>query len=133
MLNVKLFNKNNDYYIIQDFCNKRNLEEIDKDLLSDFGAIIFDNETPLVVGWLYPTVSSKLCIIENVISNKEMVDIGLRNDSIGLLFKTLHSFAKDMGYKYIKNAVENKSMKNRLESYGYMSLQDNVTNYMGVL
>ncbi len=132
-LTTKLFNKNEDYHIIEDFCNKRSLMFIEKDLLSNYGVIIFNDNNPVVCGWLYPTVGSKLCLIENVISDKTMVDTTVKDDSISLLFTTLHLIAKDMGYKYIKNSVQNKSMQKRLESYGYMSLQDNVTNYMGVL
>lgn len=130
MLTTKLFKKDEDYKTIENFCSKRSLPLIDKDLLSDYGVIVLDGETPVVCGWLYPTISSKLCIIENVISDTNVKD---KDESLSLLFYTLHLIAKDMGYKYVKNSVENKSMKKRLESYGYMSLQDNVTNYMGVL
>lgn len=130
MLTTKLFKKDEDYKTIETFCNKRSLPLIEKDLLSDYGVLVLDGETPVVCGWLYPTLGSKLCLIENVISDKDVKD---KDESLSLLFYTLHLIAKDMGYKYVKNSVENKSMKKRLESYGYMSLQDNVTNYMGVL
>lgn len=133
MLTTKLFNKNDDYPIIIEFCNAWKLPLIDIELLSDIGVIIFESEKPLVCGWLYPTVGSKLCIIENVIRDKNFTNKELIDSSMSLLFETLHLIALDRGCKYIKNSVQNESMKNRLESYGYKMLETNVTTYMGVL
>lgn len=133
MLTTKLFNKNTDYPIITSFCNKWGLPLIDSELLSDLGVIILEAEIPIVCGWLYPTMGSKLCIIENVIRNKDYTDKKLIDSSMSLLFETLHLIALDKGYKYIKNSVHNESMKKRLESYGYTMLETNVTTYMGVL
>lgn len=132
-LSTKLFKKDSDMSIADDFAQERNLATIDKDLLSDYGIIVLADDVPVVCGWLYPTVGSKLCVIENVIRSKKINDKDVIDESMKLLFITMHLIAKDMGYKYIKNSVENNSMKTRLESYGYVSLNDNVTNYMGVL
>lgn len=133
ILSTKLFKKDSDMSIVNDFAQERNLATIDKDLLSDYGIIVLADDIPVVCGWLYPTVGSKLCVIENVIRSKKINDKDVIDESMKLLFVTIHLIAKDMGYKYIKNSVENNSMKSRLESYGYVSLNDNVTNYMGVL
>ena len=127
---TRLFSLTKDFSIIEDFCKQRNLTVIDKDMLSSYGVIVFQDNLPVVCGWLYPILTSKLCIIENVIGSKEIKD---KQESIDLLFTTLHLIAKDLGYKYIKNTVSSESIKNRLESYGYMKTQDNLTNYMGVL
>ena len=130
MLIVNRFDKNRDMGALDGFATKRQLPLMEKGLLSDFGLIVSDERDMIVMGWLYPTLTSNFCIIENVISNVDIKNIDL---AIELLFKELHLLAKNMDYKYIRNSVENKSMKKRLESYGYMKTQDNVTNYMGVL
>ena len=103
---------------------------IDRDMLSAYGVIVLDNDVPVICGWLYPVMTSKLCIVENIISD---VDIKDKNDMIKLLYSTFHLIAKDLGYKYIKTTVQNESMKSRLESYGYMNTQTNLTNYIGVI
>lgn len=132
-LTVTYFDKNLHYFIVELFCEQHNIELINKDLLSSCGLIISQNDIPIVCGWLYPTIGSKMCVIENVIKGTSTIDKSIVDESLKLLFVNLHMIAKDMGYKYIKNSVENKSMKNRLESYGYVAIQDNLTNYMGVL
>lgn len=132
-LKVILFQKDKHMSVIEKFSQDRNLPMIDKDLLSDYGFMISNDNNPVVCGWLYPTIGSKLCVIENVIRSVEIKDKDLIDDSMRLLFETLHLLAKDMGYRYIKNSVENESMKTRLESYGYKSLHDNVTNFIGVV
>ncbi len=129
-ISARLFNLEKDFSIIEDFCKKRQLPIIDKDLLSAYGVVVFIDNNPVVCGWLYPVLTSKLCIVENIISD---LDVKNKTEYINLLYTTFHLIAKDMGYKYIKTTVENKSMKNRLESYGYMNTQENLTNYIGVI
>lgn len=133
MLDIKVFDKNSHFSIIEDFCKQRELPLIEKDLLNDYGFIVFNNNVPVVCGFLYPTLGSKLCIIENVIRNKDLKDKKIIDEGFVLLFSTLHAVAKDMGYKCIKNTVENNSMKDRLQEYGYVILNENVTNFIGVL
>lgn len=125
---VRNFNKLKDLEILNSICIDRNLSTIDPEMLSDFGFIVSN----IAFGWLYPTLTSNLCIIENVIVNKNF-EYELRNEALNMLFKQLHSTAKTLGCKYIKNSVGNASMKNRLEKLGYTKIETNVNTYLGVI
>ena len=128
---IRPFDKKSDMALLKTISDGHALPEMQAAMLSDFGIIVFNDSGPIVFGWLYPTISSNLCIIENIIKNPNYkLDV---TDAINLLFEELHFIAKTLGYKFIRMSIENTSMKNRVEKLGYMKTEENVTNYMGSL
>lgn len=90
-----------------------------QDFLSDYGLIVYDEDTPVCAGFLYLTNSS-VAIINWVISNKEYRKKPDRNDALDELLINLTYLCEKSGYKYIFVQNNNSSLIKRFVKHGFV-------------
>lgn len=90
-----------------------------KDFLPDCGMIVYNDEVPIIGGYLYAT-NSKVAWVEWIISNKNYTNRENRKIAINLLVQTLTNIAQKSGFKYVYTILKHEGLIKAYESVGYI-------------
>ena len=131
-MQIKRFKNDEDYQTLLSWCQARNWPEINKDMLSDYGYIVSENDKKIATCWLYPVIGSSVCWMGFPFSNPNSNKYE-RKKALDLLFENMHNTAKNMGYTYILTTSNTPPIENRLKKYGYKLGDKNVNQYWGRL
>ena len=107
------------------------------DLLPDRGEsgfIVYDDETKenVVAGFLY-TTNSYFSMCEFIVSNPQIKDKTVREESINMLIDVISLYAKECGCKLIFTSLKHPSLKNRFVDRGYKIGSTNTTELIKIL
>jgi hypothetical protein len=131
-MKLKKFDLDNDYSIAEAWWKDRDWKPVPKGMLSKSGLMAVENNKPVAACWLYPIAGSELCWVGFPIADKN-IDKELRNKALDFIFHGLHEHARSLGYKYIITTTNLEHVKKRLENYGYVKGDENITQYVGGL
>ena len=92
-------------------------DAIHPDILSDTGFIVFEDDEPLVAGWMYLT-NSKVAWLEWVVSNPECDRIQ-RATAIHLLIGHITHMTDSLGLKMLMSAVVNPGFIEKLKEHSF--------------
>lgn len=90
------------------------------------GFIVYDEETPVVAGFLYDTNSS-IAWVEWVISNFDYKDKKGRKEAIDMLLTYLEALAKVKGKKICYSLLKSKSLIEAYAKNGYIPSETGYT------
>lgn len=82
------------------------------------GIMIQKNGTPIVAGFMYNTVDSKVVLLEWIISNPKYREDD-RQKAIELLITEVENKSKALGYKYVFTIGRSKSLINTHKKLGW--------------
>jgi hypothetical protein len=100
-----------------------------KEILPDNGTagfIVYDEDTPVVAGFLYDTNSS-IAWVEWVVSNFDYRDKEGRNEAISTLLVYLEALAKVKGKKVCYSLLKSKSLIEAYKEQGYIPSETGYT------
>lgn len=101
------------------------------EMLSTSGVVVFNDDVPLVSGFLYKT-DSCIAWIEHIVSNKD-ADTKDRALAIEVLIETLTKKAKDAGFLAVLTSSEHQGLINSFLRRDYTITENKTTILMKVL
>lgn len=133
LFTTRLFDLEKDRDVINSWCEQRDLTPLQEELITPYGIIVESDSKPVSVIWMYPVHGSKVCFIDNLISDPDAKKSD-RNLALDIMFTAVHGTARDMGFKVIKLITNNLTVQSRIKRYGYISdSKTDYLNFIGVL
>lgn len=115
-----------DYFLLSEWWKGHGWPPVRKELLSQFGLMVYKNEIPLAAGWLYLT-TSKFGWLEFLVTNplapRKQTTIALK-----CLIERLIQEAKDFGVLSIFSSLNSKGLIKMYKKVGFKDLESNMTN-----
>ena len=131
-MRIRKFDLEKDYFILENWVKERNWPKLTKDILTEYGFLVYNDEKELAVAWLYPIKGCKTCMIGFPFSNPN-VSKEIRKKALDKLFDHLHKEAKNMKYNMIMTFSSVPPVMKRVENMGYIKGDENVNQYFGRL
>jgi len=129
---IKKYNQLQHFSIIKEWWMRHHNIEISADILSNFGYLYFNENTPVAALWLYPILGSKTCWIGWPVTNPDS-DKQIRNTALDELFGIIEEEARQMGYKLMWTTSGIPTGQARLEKHQYLLGDSNINQYWRAL
>lgn len=120
-MKIRNIDLDTDFKVLCNWLTDHNKPLISKDLYPPTGFMIQDEKMDLVAGFLYKT-DSKLCVVENFISNP-IIAKDQRREAITLLFKTIIQKAQNDGFKIMFTSAILDSLIKQLNDLDFKELK----------
>lgn len=128
MITLELFNPHKHYEVICEWWKSHEWPVIPLSHLPLTGLVVYSDGTPSAAGFIYKT-DSAFCLFEYIVANPE-VRKDARASALSALISSAKILSKTMGFQTIFMSIRNASLGSRLEKQGFISTDQNMTNYI---
>lgn len=111
------------YQVISKWWIAQSWQVMPKDALSQRGYIVYENEKPIVAGFLYKDETSSLGMIGWIISNPETTH-DERDKALDKLILHIEAIAKVIGVKLLLTFMKHENLIKKLIQHSYITLGD---------